>query len=114
MPPTSLLDPRLGFRRENVITDTRNVVLFAAEDSFYVGGISVDVNTEVRRQMVLRQYGFTGYRTGVAQSQTYTIEFERNFHSGFVRENITSLWIINQELEMYVALKCCVFAITVT
>ena len=78
------------FRREYVITDTRNVVLFAAEDSFYVGGISMDVNTGVQRQMVLGQYGFTGNRTGVAQSQTYTIErigFERNFHSGFVRED---------------------------
>ena len=35
------------FRRENAITSAENVALFAAEDSFYVGGVTVTLNHRI-------------------------------------------------------------------
>ena len=76
------------FRRENVITSTQNLALFATEDSFYVGGTTVDADTGAQQQMFLGQYGFAGSRISVAESQIYSIsrdQFERNFYGGFVK-----------------------------
>ena len=77
------------FRSENVIISVDNLALFAAEDSFYVGGITVDANSGVQRQIILSQYGFAGTdRNGTIQSRRYYINrgsFERNFYGGFVR-----------------------------
>ena len=75
------------FRRENVTRSPENVALFAAEDSFYVGSISVD-GLGAQQQIILGQYGFAGSRNGTVESGTYGIsrsEFERNFYGGFVR-----------------------------
>ena len=71
------------FRRANVIRSPENVALFAAEDSFYVGSLSVNLSG-VQQQITLSQYGFTG---DVAETGHYSITqdgFERNFYSGFV------------------------------
>ena len=88
-------------RRENVIRAPENVALFVAEDSFYVGSISVADGSGAQKQIILGQYGFAGNRNGTAESGTYSIttnEFEsrrnifipvfvRNFYGGFVRES---------------------------
>ena len=75
------------FRRENVIISVDNFALFAAEDNFYVGGITVD-GTGAQDQIILGRYGFAGSQAGVEESGTYMINqvsFLRNFYGGFVR-----------------------------
>ena len=74
------------FRKENVITSTENIALFATEDSFHVGSIAIDTEG-IQQWILLGQYGFTGSKIGVAETGNYSItqtDFERNFHSGFV------------------------------
>jgi hypothetical protein len=73
------------FRRENATTSTENIALFAAEDSFYVGGIATD-NGVTQRQILLGQYGLHDLGAE-AQNINFTItqnDFERNFYGGFV------------------------------
>ena len=70
------------FRRENAITSTENIALFAAEDSFYVGSITTDPGG-AQRQMLLSQYGSISANAGNLYSITQT-NFERNFYGGFV------------------------------
>jgi hypothetical protein len=75
------------FRRERVIISVDNVALFAAEDSFYVGGIATNAQGD-QDQIILRRYGFTGGQIGVEASGSYEIirdDFIRNFYGGFVR-----------------------------
>ena len=75
------------FRRENVIISVDNFALFAAEDSFYVGGIITDAMGD-QEQIILRRYGFAGSQVGVDVSRSYEITengFVRNFYGGFVR-----------------------------
>ena len=86
------------FRRENAIVSTKNTTLFAAEDSFYVGGISLDVNTGAQRQIVLSQYGFAGDRNGTISSGSYDISrgsFVRNFYGGFVRGDYAYFFVVD-------------------
>ena len=74
------------FRREHAIKSPENIALFAAEDSFYVGSIETD-DGGTQQQMLLSQYGFSGFNLGVAEAGNYSItqtDFERNFYSGFV------------------------------
>ncbi len=72
-------------RRENVIISVDNFALFAAEDSFYVGGIAVN-DMGVQNRIILGRYGFAGSRIDVVMS-FYEISrdgFIRNFYGGFV------------------------------
>ena len=76
------------FRRENVIISVDNFALFAAEDSFYVGGIYTVDGTGAQDQIILRRYGFAGNQVGVEESGSYHItreNFIRYFYGGFVR-----------------------------
>ena len=80
-------DDQPVYRREDAIVSSDNVALFAAEDSFYVGSISI-TGSGVQEKIVLGQYGFAGSQVGVAQSREYMIsrnDFERNMYGGFVR-----------------------------
>ena len=77
------------FRRENVITSTENIALFAAEDSFYVGSITTDNHNEAaQQQILLGQYRLSALNLGIAEVwNNYSItqfNFERNFYSGFI------------------------------
>ena len=75
------------FRRERVIISVDNFALFAAEDSFYVGGITTNAQGD-QNQIILRRYGFAGSQVNVDVSDTYEInrsDFVRNFYGGFVR-----------------------------
>ena len=76
------------FKRENVIISVDNFALFAAEESFYVGGITTNVMGN-QDQIILRRYGFAGSQGGVEVSGSYDIDgvggFVRNFYGGFVR-----------------------------
>ena len=88
------------FRRENVIISVDNFALFAAEDSFYVGGITVD-GTEAQDQIILRRYGFAGSQIGVEESGTYQItrvNFLRNFYGGFVRGSNAYYFVIDNNI----------------
>ena len=76
------------FRRESTISSIGNVALFAAEDSFYVGGITI---SSIQPAAIdLGQYGFDGNQSSSA-SRSYIITengFVRNFYgSGFIRGN---------------------------
>ena len=74
------------FRRENATRSIMNLALFAAEDSFYVG--SITLKDGVQNKIILSQYRFTASQNDTVASATYTItrsEFERNFYGGFVR-----------------------------
>ena len=69
------------FRRENAISSSLNMSLFAAEDSFYVGGFNMGQN-----QMNLSQHIFTGIPS--SSIRTYDIDrtgFQRHFFGGFVK-----------------------------
>ena len=76
------------FRSENVVISVDNFALFAAEDSFYVGGITTNAMGN-QDQIILRWYGFAGSQGGVEVSGSYDIDraggFVRNFYGGFVR-----------------------------
>ena len=86
------------FRRENVIISVDNFALFAAEESFYVGGITVD-GTGAQGQIILGRYGFAGSQTGVEESGSYMIDREvgivRNFYGGFVRGSKAYYFVID-------------------
>ena len=76
-------------RRENVITSTENIALFAAEDSFYIGSITTDNHNEAaQQQILLGQYRLSALNLGIAEVwNNYSItqfNFERNFYSGFI------------------------------
>jgi hypothetical protein len=74
------------FRRENAVISMTNLALFAAEDSFYVG--SITLNNGMQNEMNLSQYRFTASQSDMVASATYTFtrnDFERNFYGGFVR-----------------------------
>jgi hypothetical protein len=85
------------FRRESTILSTGNIALFAAEDSFYVGGITV--STGRQSGIVLGQYGFGGNQDSSVASRSYTITengFVRNFYSsGFIRGNNTYYFVVD-------------------
>jgi hypothetical protein len=73
------------FRRENAIISVDNFALFAAEDSFYVGGIATNV-MGAQDRIILGRYGFAGSRIDVVMS-SYEITrdgFIRNVYGGFV------------------------------
>ena len=76
------------FRKENAIRSTENVALFAGDDNFYVGSISVDAQGN-QEQISLAQYVFDGSQSGTENSRTYDIGgglgFERHFYNGFVK-----------------------------
>ena len=85
------------FRRESVITSVDNFALFAAEDSFYVGGITTNA-MGVQEQIILRRYGFAGSQDGVEVSGTYEIiesDFVRNFYGGFMRGGNAYYFVID-------------------
>ena len=78
------------FRRKNAIVSAKNVALFAAENSFYVGGVVLNSTVRAQDTMILSQYVFAGSLTGRVSSHAYMInrqQFERNFYGGFVRGN---------------------------
>jgi hypothetical protein len=87
------------FRRDNTILSTGNIALFAAEDSFYVGGITV--STGRQSGIVLGQYGFGGNQDSSVASRSYTITengFVRNFYSsGFIRGNNTYYFVVDND-----------------
>ena len=86
------------FRRPNVTISTGNLLLFAAEDSFYIGDITVDVNSGAQQQIILSQYGFAGNRNGTIESNSYVIStnlFERNFYGGFVRGSNAYFFVVD-------------------
>ena len=95
------------FRRENAITSTENIVLFAVEDSFYVGSITTQGSgvTQSQQNISLGQYRFGGSQG----SSTYMItrsSFERNFYgAGFVRRNYTYYFAIDNEPRYLRSLK---------
>ena len=75
------------FTRENTVRSATNLALFAAEDSFYVGSITLNING-ARNEMTLSQYRFTASQNDMVASATYEIDrsgFERNLYGGFVR-----------------------------
>ena len=83
------------FRRENVIISVDNFALFAAEDSFYVGGIDTNGNQD---QIILRRYRFAGSQVDVEESGSYVItraDFIRNFYGGFVRGSNAYYFVID-------------------
>ena len=88
------------FRRDNTIVSTGNIALFAAEDSFYVGGITVAGDRQ--SAIVLGQYGgFSGNQASVA-SRSYSIDpainFVRNFYgSGFIQGNDTYYFAVDSD-----------------
>ena len=74
-------------RKSDVIRSAKNVALFSADNSFYVGSISID-NVGAQQQITLGQFEFDQY--GNAKSNNYAItlqNFERNFYSGFIKGN---------------------------
>ena len=86
------------FRRENVIISVDNFALFAAEDSFYVGGITTNAQG-VKEQIILRRYGFAGSQIGAEVSGSYQItesDFVRNFYGGFVRGSNAYYFVIDK------------------
>ncbi len=88
------------FRRENVIISVDNFALFAAEDSFYVGGITID-GTGAQDQIILRRYGFAGSQVGVEESGSYEItrdDFIRNLYGGFVRGSNAYYYVIDSNV----------------
>ena len=85
------------FRRESVTTSVDNFALFAAEDSFYVGGITTNA-MGAQNLIILRRYGFAGSQVNVEVSGTYEItrdEFVRNFYGGFVRGSNAYYFVID-------------------
>ena len=74
------------FRRKNTIVSLENLAMFAAENSFYVGGITVSGTQQ--DQIILGQYGFSKSQDN-SGSRDYMItrnSFVRNFYGvGFVR-----------------------------
>ena len=86
------------FRKEGASRWTENIALFAAEDSFYVGGTAVYLwpFLSVRDYILLRQHGFAG--NGTTTSGLYAMdkrELERNFYSGFVRGNNAYFFVVD-------------------
>ena len=88
-------------RPESTIISTENIALFAAEDSFYVGGIRVSGSPRRQTEIVLGQYGFDGSQSSSA-SRTYditVIDFVRNFYgSGFIQGNNAYYFAVNNDL----------------
>jgi hypothetical protein len=87
------------FRRENVIISVDNFALFAAEDSFYVGGITID-GTGAQDQIILRRYGFAGSQAYVEESSSFEINitrdgFTRHFYGGFARGSNAYYFVID-------------------
>ena len=85
------------FRRESVLISVDNFALFAAEDSFYVGGITTN-SQGYQNQIILRRYGFAGSQVGVEVSGSYEINrggFVRNFYGGFVRGSNAYYFVID-------------------
>ena len=85
------------FRRENVIISVDIFALFAAEDSFYVGGITSNAQGD-QEQIILRRYGFAGSQVDVEVSGSYEITrdgFTRNFYGGFVRGSNAYYFVID-------------------
>jgi hypothetical protein len=93
------------FRRESTVLSTETIALFAAEDSFYVGGIIVSGNRQSR--IVLGQYGYGGQ--GSSATRSYTIsenEFVRNFYSsGFIRGNNAYYFAVDNDPNSLRSLK---------
>ena len=85
--------------RRSRIVSTENIALFAAEDSFYVGGITVSGSfLSGQTGIVLGQYGFGGSQNR-SVSRSYDItenDFVRNFYAGW--------WIYSREQRL---LLCC-------
>ena len=70
-------------RKSDIIRSAKNVALFSADNTFYVGSISTD-NVGAQQQITLGQFGFDG----TVESNNYDItraSFERNFYSGFIQ-----------------------------
>ena len=84
--------------RRSTIISTENIALFAAEDSFYVGGITVSSGRQTA--IVLGQYEFGGSQNSSA-SRSYdinTIGFVRNFYgNGFIRGNNTYYFAVDND-----------------
>ena len=95
------------FRRENAIVSTENLALFAAEDSFYVGGVTVASGRQ--SEIILGQYGGFGGNQASMNSRSYTItvnDFVRNFYgSGFIRGNDTYYFAVNNDPRIVRTLK---------
>ena len=88
------------FRRENVIISVDNFALFAAEDSFYVGGITTNAQG-AQDNIFLRRYGFAGSQVGVEESGSYGItraNFLRNLYGGFVRGSNAYFFVIDNNI----------------
>jgi hypothetical protein len=94
------------FRRDNTILSTGNIALFAAEDSFYVGGITISSGRQL--EIILGQYGFGGNQDSSA-SRSYTItanDFVRNFYSnGFIQGNDTYYFAVDNDPSSLRSLK---------
>ena len=87
------------FMKENVIISVDNFALFAAEDSFYVGGITTNAMGDQDRT-ILRRYGFAGNQSRIEVSGSYDIdrgEFVRNFYGGFVRGSNAYYFVIDND-----------------
>ena len=86
-------------RRGSVIISGDNYALFAAEDSFYVGGITTNaMGVQEQNLIILRRYGFAGSQDGVEVSGTYEVtesDFMRNFYGGFVRGSNAYYFVID-------------------
>ena len=77
------------FRRENVIRSPENIALFAGNDSFYFGSITVG-SSGIQQQIILSRHGFAGSQNRVQVERNYDIDqsgFERNMYGGFVRDS---------------------------
>ena len=87
------------FRRENVIKSVDNFALFAAEDSFYVGGVATNV-MGAQDRIILGRYGFAGSQVDVEMSGSYKItegNFVRNFYGGFVRGSSAYYFVVDND-----------------
>ena len=90
------------FRAENAIMDLSvdNFALFAAEDSFYVGGVTTNA-LGTQEMIILRRYGFAGSQVDVEVSGSYEIArtggFVRNFYGGFVRGSNAYYFVIDND-----------------
>ena len=96
-------------RPGNTISPTGNIALFAAEDSFYVGGFTISGSPRRQTEIVLGQYGFDGSQSSSA-SRSYDITangFVRNFYgSGFIRGNNTYYFAVDN-LRKFKVMRVC-------
>ena len=92
---TNLADQPV-FRRDNAVSSTDNMALFAAEDSFYIGSTNKDEN-DTQQQIVLSHLGLypSAATSETVQYNITQAEFERNFHSGFIAGGNTYYFAID-------------------